>query len=144
MANEDDYNDYEDEIDSPTKKDRKRRDDDLDDEDDELDFNPNDKFVGMGMNVDEKKKRQDLSQRIDFFLRVLALLCETYYEHTRQLVEQENILAIVAPIMIDSEEYERDKFFRKRLLRGASILFASITASKNDDCNKGSKGNPVL
>ena len=35
--------------------------------------------------------------------------------------------------MIDSEEYERDRVFRKRLLRGASILFASITASKSDE-----------
>ena len=49
---------------------------------------------------------------------------------------------IVAPIMIDSEEYERDTY-RKRLLRGASILFASITASKSDDFNKGNKVNSV-
>ena len=45
--------------------------------------------------------------------------------------------------MIDSEEFERDKFFRKRLLRGASILFASITASKSDESNKGSQTNSV-
>ena len=62
------------------------------------------------------------------------------------MVEQDNqdsIITIVAPIMIDSEEYERDTFFRKRLLSGASRLFASITASKSDDFNKGNKVNSV-
>ena len=46
--------------------------------------------------------------------------------------------------MIDSEEYERDKVFRKRLLLGASNLFSSITASKNEDSNKTMQINSVV
>ena len=67
---------------------------------------------------------------IDFLMRVLALLCESYYSIAKQIVVKENILSLIAPIMTESEEYERHKV-RKRIVRGAAILFASITASKN-------------
>ena len=47
--------------------------------------------------------------------------------------------------MIDSEEYERDKKIKRRVLQGTGILIASITASKNEDSsNKSANGNSVL
>ena len=77
---------------------------------------------------------------IDFLMRVLALLCESYYEIAKQLVLKDHILALIAPIMTESEEYERQKQ-RKRLVRGAAILFASITASRRDKQNQSERGD---
>ena len=79
---------------------------------------------------------------IDFLMRVLALLCESYYAIARQLVLKDNILSLIAPIMTESEEYERQKQ-RKRLVRGVAILFASITASKSDQNDRGIKNNSI-
>ena len=104
----------------------------------------NDMANRYGASAQRFKERKDLSQRISFVLMVLALLCETYYDYTKQICEKEKIFEIIAPIMIDSEEYERDKVFRKRLLLGASNLFASITASKNEDSNKTMQINSVV
>ena len=44
--------------------------------------------------------------------------------------------------MTESEEYERNKQ-RKRLVRGVAILFASITASKSDQNDRGIKANSI-
>ena len=138
---DDEYDDYDNEYDSPNKK--GGRNSDESEEEDDYAYNMADKSAGVGNNAERKKRQSMQVRRIDIFLRVLALLCETYYEHTKQLVEKENIFALVAPIMMDSEEYERDKYFRKRLLKGASILFASITASKSDEFCKGKRVNSV-
>lgn len=62
----------------------------------------------------------------------MAVILENYYDFTKEMLERHDIFSVVTPIMIESENYEKEKDTDNKVLNGACQLFASISSVQVD------------
>lgn len=73
------------------------------------------------------------AQCINLISFTLALIVENNYKCAERLVENKDIITLLIQLMQISEEKDRDRNYKKRIVKGASLLVASMTSVRESD-----------
>ena len=90
---------------------------------------------GEGSGVSGYKKLQFKAQRINVIFYTLALLGENVYRLAKTIVDANNngLMSQLSLLMQVSESNETDRNLKKRLVKGATVLAASLSAARESD-----------
>ena len=81
----------------------------------------------------EIKKMIFHAQCINVLFYTLALICENNYDCAIAIVSNKDLISTIGQLMQVSEEKQRDRNFKKRVVKGASLLVASLTSVRESD-----------
>ena len=73
------------------------------------------------------------AQHINLLFFTLALIVENDFDCAKELVNQKDLTNTIVQLMQVSEDKDRDRNYKKRLVKGASILVASLTSVRDAD-----------
>lgn len=84
----------------------------------------------MGSDEDQKERSLKFKEQlINLLFYTLALICENSYHYGDKLFNNKELIGTVASLMQISEEKNNDnRNYKKRLVKGASLLMASLTS----------------
>ena len=114
------------------------KDDDYDsEEEDESSEESGDELDDPSQSSPQEATLKFKAQRITLLFFTLALICENYYSSALTLVNNKSLMSQLALLMQVSEGNERDKNLKRRMVKGAAVLAASISSvQENNDPTK--------
>ena len=72
------------------------------------------------------------AQRINLLFFTLAMICENSYKFALTLVSQKDVIDKIASFMQVSGEKSSDQTVHRRLVKGASVLVASLSGAREE------------
>ena len=79
------------------------------------------------------KKNLFHAQCINLISFTLALIVENDYKCAVKLVDNKEMTNLLVILMQITEEKDRDRNYKKRIVKGASLLVASMTSVRESD-----------